>query len=127
MPSYQLVTPGGDTSLVGNFEYRVPIFGPVGLAFFFDVGMNRLMNSSGLKINPERIAQLNSEFPEASFPSKAIIAPGTQRIRASTGLELQVLMPVVNAPFRVYWAYNPWTADRVYSGADFGASQLFPE
>ena len=25
----------------------------------------------------------------------------------STGLELQVLMPVVNAPFRVYWAYNP--------------------
>jgi outer membrane protein insertion porin family len=25
----------------------------------------------------------------------------------STGLELQVLLPVVNAPFRVYWAYNP--------------------
>jgi outer membrane protein insertion porin family len=25
----------------------------------------------------------------------------------STGLEIQVLMPVVNAPFRVYWAYNP--------------------
>jgi len=22
-------------------------------------------------------------------------------------VELQVLMPVVNAPFRVYWAYNP--------------------
>ncbi len=25
----------------------------------------------------------------------------------STGLELQVILPVVNAPFRVYWAYNP--------------------
>jgi outer membrane protein insertion porin family len=25
----------------------------------------------------------------------------------STGLELQVLLPVVQAPFRVYWAYNP--------------------
>jgi outer membrane protein insertion porin family len=25
----------------------------------------------------------------------------------STGAELQVLMPVVNAPFRIYWAYNP--------------------
>jgi outer membrane protein insertion porin family len=25
----------------------------------------------------------------------------------STGLEIQVLLPVVNAPFRVYWAYNP--------------------
>jgi outer membrane protein insertion porin family len=22
-------------------------------------------------------------------------------------LELQVMMPVVNAPFRLYWAYNP--------------------
>ena len=37
-----------------------------------------------------------------------MVAPGTQKIRGSTGLELQVLMPVVNAPFRVYWAYNPW-------------------
>ena len=25
----------------------------------------------------------------------------------STGAELQVLLPVVNAPFRIYWAYNP--------------------
>jgi outer membrane protein insertion porin family len=25
----------------------------------------------------------------------------------STGLELQILMPVVNAPFRIYYAYNP--------------------
>jgi len=22
-------------------------------------------------------------------------------------LELQIMMPVVNAPFRLYWAYNP--------------------
>ena len=109
VPSYQLVTPGGDTSLVGNFEYRIPIFGPITLAAFFDAGMNRLTNTNQLKINAERITQLNSEYPEAFFPDKAIIAPGTQKIRASTGLELQVLMPVVNAPFRVYFAYNPWT------------------
>ena len=104
-----MVTPGGDTRLVANFEYRIPIFGPVTLAAFFDAGMNRLVNSNQLDINPERIAQLNAEFPEASFPDKAVVAPGTQKIRASTGLELQVLMPVVNAPFRVYFAYNPWT------------------
>jgi outer membrane protein insertion porin family len=108
IPSYQLITPGGDTALVGNFEYRVPIFGPVTLAAFFDVGMNRLLNTSQLKLNADRIVTLNSEFPEASFSDKAVIAPGTQKIRASTGLELQVLMPVVNAPFRIYWAYNPW-------------------
>jgi len=106
--SYQLVTPGGDTALVANAEYRIPIFGPVTLAAFFDAGMNRLLNTSQLDINPSRIAQLNSEFPDASFPAKAVVAPGTQPIRASTGLELQVLMPVVNAPFRIYFAYNPW-------------------
>ena len=31
----------------------------------------------------------------------------TEKMRSSTGLELQVMMPVVNAPFRFYWAYNP--------------------
>jgi outer membrane protein insertion porin family len=108
VPSYQLVTPGGDTALVANFEYRIPIFGPVTLAAFFDAGLNRLLNTNQLDINPERIKQLNAEFPGASFPAKAVVAGGTQPIRASTGLELQVLMPVVNAPFRVYWAYNPW-------------------
>jgi outer membrane protein insertion porin family len=29
---------GGDTQLLGNFEYRIPIFGPASLAFFADVG-----------------------------------------------------------------------------------------
>jgi outer membrane protein insertion porin family len=29
---------GGDTQLLGNFEYRFPIFGPVSLAAFADVG-----------------------------------------------------------------------------------------
>ncbi|MDQ3180132.1 MAG: outer membrane protein assembly factor BamA [Acidobacteriota bacterium] len=29
---------GGDTQILGNFEYRIPIFGPVGFAAFADVG-----------------------------------------------------------------------------------------
>lgn len=29
---------GGDTQLLGNFEYRIPIFGPVALAAFADIG-----------------------------------------------------------------------------------------
>ena len=29
----------------------------------------------------------------------------------STGLELQMFLPVVNAPFRIYWAYNPLRLD----------------
>jgi outer membrane protein insertion porin family len=34
--TYQRI--GGDTQLLGNFEYRIPIFGPVTLAAFLDVG-----------------------------------------------------------------------------------------
>jgi outer membrane protein insertion porin family len=29
---------GGDTQILGNFEYRIPIFGPIALAAFADVG-----------------------------------------------------------------------------------------
>ena len=28
-------------------------------------------------------------------------------MRASAGLELEVMLPIVQAPFRVYFAYNP--------------------
>lgn len=107
VPSYQVTFPGGDTSLVGNFEYRIPIVGPVTLAIFADAGMDRLVFPYQLHLNPERTAQLNAEFPQAGFTGYSYIQPGSQKLRTSMGLELQVLMPVVNAPFRVYWAYNP--------------------
>ncbi|MCV5133060.1 BamA/TamA family outer membrane protein, partial [Escherichia coli] len=29
---------GADTQLLGNFEYRIPLFGPVSLAAFADIG-----------------------------------------------------------------------------------------
>ena len=107
IPSYQLVFPGGDASAVVNAEYRIPIAGPVTLAFFFDAGQNRVLDTNQLQLNAARITQLNSLFPEAAYKNKAVIAAGTQALRSSTGIELQVLMPVVNAPFRIYWAYNP--------------------
>ncbi len=107
IPSYQFVFPGGDTNAVGNIEYRIPIFGPVKLAIFADAGVDKLSLPSQLRVNPGDLANLNSEFPQAGFSGRAYIAPGTQKIRVSTGLELQVLMPVVNAPFRVWYAYNP--------------------
>lgn len=107
IPIYQLVFPGGDTSAVANFEYRIPIVGPVTLAYFFDAGIDRLLLPNQLRLNPDRIKQLNSQFPTAGFSGNAVVEQGTQKMRASTGLELQVLMPVVNAPFRIYWAYNP--------------------
>jgi outer membrane protein insertion porin family len=107
IPIYQLVVPGGDTQLLTNFEYRIPIFGPVVLAPFVDAGMNKILRPSQLTMDPTRIAYLNTAYPGAGFSNKALIAPGTQSPVMSTGIELQVLLPVVQAPFRVYWAYNP--------------------
>ena len=105
VPSYQLVFPGGDTNIVANLEYRIPIVGiPVTLAPFFDAGMDRISNKSQLKLNPDRISSLDSQFPEAAFGDSAVLAAGTQLIRTSVGLELQVLVPVFNQPFRIYWA-----------------------
>ena len=107
VPFYQLAFPGGDTHVVGNFEYRIPIFGPVILAIFTDAGFDRILRPGQLNMDPSRITYLNDTYPTAGFQGKAIIYPGTQKPRMSTGLELQVLLPVVQAPFRVYWAYNP--------------------
>ena len=109
VPIYQLLFPGGDTQVITNFEYRIPIFGPVTLALFFDAGMNRILLPSQLKMSDQRVEQLNALYPQAAFDGKVQIVPGTQNVRTSTGVELQVLLPVVNAPFRVYFAYNPTT------------------
>jgi outer membrane protein insertion porin family len=46
---------GGDTQLLGNFEYRIPIFGPASLAVFADVG-----SVFNLRKSPTQI--INSEF-----------------------------------------------------------------
>lgn len=107
VPVYQLVSPGGDTQVVTNLEYRIPIFGPVTLAAFVDAGVNKIALPSQLGLNPGRLSELNGFFPQASFNQRAQIAPATQKLRVSTGLELKVLLPIVQAPFRFYWAYNP--------------------
>ena len=46
-------------------------------------------------------------------PAQQLQVLGTTnwRPRMSTGLELQMFLPVVNAPFRIYWAYNPLRLD----------------
>ncbi len=107
IPIYQIITPGGDTHAVFNFEYRIPIFGPVTLVPFLDVGANRILYTSQLTVNPGQVSNLNAQFPSAAFTNQVKIAPGTQAVRISTGLELDVILPIVQAPFRVYYAYNP--------------------
>ncbi len=109
IPVYQAVAIGGDTQAISNFEYRIPIFGPLTLAAFFDAGWDRVTLPAQLTQSATHLNVLNAEFPTAGFSNQILIAPGTEKPRTSTGLELQVILPVVNAPFRVYFAYNPTT------------------
>jgi outer membrane protein insertion porin family len=126
VPQYQLITPGGDWRTYGNFEYRIPIVGPVTLAAFLDAGVNRILQPNQLTMDPQQVANLNSEFPQAGYSGKIQIAAGTQKFRASTGLEIQVLLPVVNAPFRVYFAYNPSTVREYLQPPIVADRSMFP-
>jgi len=119
----QIVFTGGDTSIVTNLEYRIPIAGPVTVAIFNDFGINAAARQSQLRLSDNQVSQLNNAAfgcgtftDNTCFPSvmnlniskELIPISGTNWVpRMSTGVELQVIMPVVNAPFRIYWAYNP--------------------
>ncbi len=111
LPQYQLVTPGGDTEGVFNFEYRHPIFGPVTLAYFVDAGVNRISFPNQLRINNTSLNTLETTF-QRRFNNRLLLAPGTNNlVRVSTGLELQVLLPMFQVPLRLYFAWNPSRLD----------------
>jgi len=132
VPFQQLVTPGGDMGASGNLEYRITIAGPVALAPFVDTGFSPILRPSQLQIATAQYDQLlSTQFgcpsldpafncdPRYTIPGTQLgfsrylkAVPGTNWVpRMSTGLELQVMLPVINAPFRVYWAYNPLRLD----------------
>ncbi len=133
VPYYQLVTPGGDLSIHGNVEYRITIAGPVAVAPFVDLGTDPILRTSQLQINPIQFSNLQSELfgcpiapaadngyacqggarlPANTFSQNLQPVPGTNWVvRMSTGLELQTMLPVVNAPFRIYYAYNALRLD----------------
>src|SRR5262245_5457456 len=113
VPVYSsFITPvGGDTQVVYNIEYRIPIVGPVTLAPFFDIGKAWVWKESQLSIAPTAVTNLY-KFENGSFrpykPGEQVdLVPGTSKARATTGVELQVVLPVINAPFRLIFGYNP--------------------
>ena len=122
LPVNNITLPGGDTQFVTNVEYRVHVVGPVTLAPFADFGMDFVTLPAQLKVSSDSLTLLNSTVfgcpaivnfqcsGGTSFPFSGDLKPvaGTNYVpRMSTGLELQVLLPIVQQPFRIYYAYNP--------------------
>ena len=142
IPVEQIIFPGGDTNLVNNLEYRIPIMGPVTIAAFVDTGFDFISNPSQLRVAGPQITLLQttvfgcpaitSTFTCAGgstipfTPELKVVSGTNYQPRMSTGLELQVIMPVVNAPFRIYYAYNPMRIDETINSPAPITRGMFP-
>ncbi|MCU1312058.1 MAG: surface antigen, partial [Candidatus Angelobacter sp.] len=150
IPIQRITVPGGDTNIVGNLEYRVPIVGPVTIAAFADGGLNFVARTSQLRLTDTQVTNLNTTLFGGTcstvatvpctggalpgqpgglplFSSTLSTIPGTNFVpRLSTGLELQVILPIVNAPFRIYYAYNPLLLDTTTNAQNQITRNLFP-
>ena len=142
IPTYRIIFPGGDTQAYTNVEYHIPIVGPVTLAPFMDFGFDGIVRPGQLQVNSTQLNILNT----TSFGCPAIGTDGScgggttmnfnknvkivgssnWQPRMSAGLELQVIMPVVNAPFRIYYAYNPLRLDTTAANPSLITRSMFP-
>jgi len=120
-PYDDIVYVGGDTQAIFNLEYRIPLIGQtVSLVPFLDTGNTWVLKKAELErkiVSPGLIETLPAQF-----------LPGTNSgLRMSTGIELQIVLPVLNAPFRIDFAFNPARIDRNFigpvTGIPFGIHQ----
>jgi outer membrane protein insertion porin family len=124
IPIYRLASVGGDTQLTSNIEYRIPIIDQVTFAFFTDFGLTGDLEHAQLLQSVAGVSVLASPLygcptfvngscfggqPVTAFGQRILnTVPGTDWVpRMSNGAEIQIIMPVINAPFRLYYAYNP--------------------
>ena len=142
LPVQTIVQPGGDLSMFGNAEYRISIVGPVTLAPFMDVGIDPIVRTTQLRINPGQLSDINNTLfgcPQLDIAQNCLggekltfsqylkpVAGTNWTPRMSTGLELQVMLPVINAPFRIYWAYNPLRLDSNAAAPTAITRSMFP-
>jgi outer membrane protein insertion porin family len=105
--AYQVSFPGGDTQGVANLEYRIPIAPHVSASLFGDIGATGAIRKNQLQLNSADLTSLQQQFPATSISSTLPFQPGTNfKLRSTAGVELVVQLPIVQAPFRIYWGYN---------------------
>jgi outer membrane protein insertion porin family len=142
IPVNNITLPGGDTQFISNAEYRIKIVGPVVLAPFADFGMDFVTLTSQLKIAPDAVSQLNNTVfgcpgiglnfqcsggSPIPFSANLKPVPGTNFVpRLSTGLSLQVMLPIVQQPFQIYYAYNPLRLDTLVKSPSPISRAMFP-
>ena len=141
IPTFGIVSVGGDTSFTTNIEYRIPLGGPVMFKLFDDFGMTVATRQSQLLESVLAIDQLNAPLygcpvyvngscqggRRVTFPREIRPIEGTNTVpRMSTGGEISVMLPIVRAPFRIYYAYNPLRLLEQVRGENLITRDMFP-
>jgi outer membrane protein insertion porin family len=141
VPIYRPVSVGGDVKFTSNLEYRIPLGGPVQFAIFDDFDITSVIRQSQLRQSVEGADQLNSPlygctsyFNGACQGGQSIkfinlIRPiaGTNVVpRNSIGGEISAMLPVVNAPMRLYYAYNTQRLLENVQGESLITRDMFP-
>ena len=60
--------PGGDFQNVANFEYRIPIAGPVTISLFNDIGVNGILRKSQLALDPSAVTLYPTAISKSGLP-----------------------------------------------------------
>ena len=142
IPVYGIASIGGDASFTSNFQYEIPIYArTVSFNIFDDFGMDMAIDHSQLRQSPEGISILNSPLygcpnynngacqggVPIKFSHSIDPIPGTNYVpRMSAGAELDVMMPIIHAPFRLYYAYNPLRLEKYFYTQDLITRSMFP-
>jgi len=141
IPIYRPVSVGGDVKFTTNIEYRIPIGGPVMFSVFDDFDITSVVRQSQLRQSVEGADQLNSPlygctsyFNGSCQGGQTIqfinlIKPisGTNIVpRMSLGGEISAMLPIVNAPFRLYYAYNALRLSEDVQGESLITRSMFP-
>ena len=126
LPVYGIASIGGDTRPDHQREYRIPVVGPFTFSFFDDFGIDAAIEPRPVEAEPRRICLADRAALRLPGVQQRLLPGRHPRLRRSdsgknirpvagtnfvprmsTGAELSVLMPIINAPFRLYYAYNP--------------------
>ena len=141
IPTFGIVSVGGDTAFSSNIEYRIPLGGPVAFKFYDDFGINVAVRQSQLRESVLGIDALNAPLygcpvfvngacqggSRVHFNNEIRPLEGTNVVpRTSVGAELSVLLPIVRAPFRIYYAYNPLRLLQEVRGENLITRDMFP-
>ncbi len=116
--SYQFI--GGDTQLLGNFEYRIPIFGPASMALFADIGSVFNLRKTGTQfINSNFLA--DDTFLGAGIVT-ALAARNAPQVNNFGSLFLINNRLLTTTEFRQYCFLNPFGCP---TGPQLNIQQIF--